>query len=959
MQPGFRPLAVSASKWRTISGKEIVNCLFRGGKSLPWKTLLLSFVLWVVRKHCLKILRKRLEDARARLAMRAGQRFDWKDDIRPVFDQLRQAGNRIERAGVHTHPRSAKDRSDAHSEMLRIVRAAGYEPYSVSMSNKDLRAGVMGNRLQYHLKDFGGVYREDPITERTVFVMTDVDFHLSADEMDWYLSHARPVFMYTYSIQDAATSTGESQHHFRADQKIVARISGGGGPYTHSIWDYTPDTISSTWGAHTTVFAVEKRETIRNRAIVALLPLRQFNLLEALIIRQPSVPLRHFKPVVRLANGRQFAVVEYKDQLTSRVSIAPVGARTSVQVRREEFDRLFAHGRNALTTLSTGHILSMIRVKGSDPDQDKAKVALLLDYIKNASGFEEVAYSSSTPMAAVDVDKSYHPLTLEERKSTMVPFMSPLDNRGYNPTKCTDSLLWGLRERYEKQIAKPLSRLPSRVLQYSNEFVNEMSARIGSLEPISLEELMLRQKGNARQLRLLREYDTVEDKRNAEPFIKAECYGKCGKDPRIILALQQGGKVSGVPFAVAFGEGLDKIGLSCAIEPVRLADKIVASTSGAAAVIVGDLERADGSVSWNVRENIQFPIYRRVFGPYLEHVKDMVSVNVKVSVRDLCGEIVRTINTEAAQVTGAGPTWCNHTVDGYAFLFITFRYLGFSIPKSWDYTSACLSSGDDCDAVIPPEINPHVFADVWTKVVGFFGMKLTCEALVEWGEPFQFLSRWWNPWAGEPDSMADVERQLKKLHMTPRRPMDPETKIIQKAQAIHLTDGNTPILGPYASYVLKYYGKTVELDTDVAGWWSQYGESVQFPNTRRDWMSAVLADYDFDETRLQAAISSGCSPLEFPLCHEPDDPQPGKEAVTVGDNVIPAATPDDNHDNTESDPGVKQGRKRQKSVGGRVLQPSRNLRGSASRDGSRVGRPPRQGGRGRTHTAAPKGADRS
>jgi len=176
-----------------------------------------------------------------------------KDDLRPT---LVPAGDSIDIFPcnyIHSHPRSAEFRSSSNAYLNECVRKAGFEPYNVSCSKRDIGDK---NRFFYCSKDFGMHYKNDPVSENSAIVMTDVDYY--ADMPRW-LRLFKPICMYSLVPESLNYSSGEYSYRFEGDELIYDVA--GGGSYKHRLWDYKGDTVTAIdLDGNLLVYDIEQRK---------------------------------------------------------------------------------------------------------------------------------------------------------------------------------------------------------------------------------------------------------------------------------------------------------------------------------------------------------------------------------------------------------------------------------------------------------------------------------------------------------------------------------------------------------------------------------------------------------------------------------------------------------------------------------------------------------------------------
>jgi hypothetical protein len=112
-------------------------------------------------------------------------------------------------------------------------------------------------------------------------------------------------------------------------------------------------------------------------------------------------------------------------------------------------------------------------------------------------------------------------------------------------------------------------------------------------------------------------------------------------------------------------------------------------------------------------------------------------------------------------------------------------------------------------------------------------------------------------------------------------------KLLEKARSFYLTDGNTPIIGPFVRKVLSFSSTDFDPLADphrLRTWASLVDKDVQYPNEIGDWAYDMLAQQmpTFDLARFDTwlgKVKTMGNCLCPPLCMAPLPPVLGVEEI--------------------------------------------------------------------------------
>jgi len=180
--------------------------------------------------------------------------------------------------------------------------------------------------------------------------------------------------------------------------------------------------------------------------------------------------------------------------------------------------------------------------------------------------------------------------------------------------------------------------------------------------------------------------------------------------------------------------------------------------------------------------------------------------------------------------SGSAITTSRNTFITALTYYCTLRKQGMAPQEAWNKLG--MFGGDDGG-------QGHLIPGMAEKVFRLFNLRLKSE-VVKRGEPVTFLGRvFLDPWNESTVNIADIPRQLRKLHLTTAGIDVPQSIcLLRKAEAIMVTDPNTPILSHWARRVIDMYPKLstqkyLNLLRGSDSWWVHY-ESRFTPPTKND-----------------------------------------------------------------------------------------------------------------------------
>lgn len=761
----------------------------------------------------------------------------------------------------HSHGSAANQRSRGIFVAEAVAHGCGRQVYSYQMSAEDVRQGRAGYRKRYWAKDFRVEEREDVFDfEKHVRMMIDVDYYMENFE---HLMATEPgiTVLYTFAPTKAASTFGDTSWTFTHDNQLESIVNGIT-QYKHKLWDFAYDNVTfrSRFGMDRCTYLVERVQLCEHHACILFAPVFCTSWWQPWFCEYGQNRLRRFEPVM---NGIVTLHIKTKTG-EDKVSMTQAGHFTSLTI---DYPHYLGGHLAAMQPRGEINIATQRTWIGEEVPEDMKRVqAAIWQAIENKKVPRRPALVC--PVEFADLSYSCNITTCgdgDEGFGLMQPFMSPLDNRGFTPRKGPYTDKWGVTARVLNLIEKnsKLDAPRPSIVKHLQDFVNGFRT---TLYPVEVQRVYDNQTRPTQKMQIWRAGREGNWVNNVSAFVKAECYAS-PKDPRIITQFAAGVKIEYATFAMALADYLKSFPWYGFKKPCEIAEAVAASVANAAFVIETDFSRFDGHVTDLIRKHVDIPMLMMCFPQYQKDVIDVYNKhrNNTVRINDL------KFNSGDTQSSGSADTSVMNTLRNRAIIYCAWRAFGLDHGEA--FNAAGMHGGDDGLVPIPKEYSRGVqkFLDCLEVVCRALGMEIECVVHPR-GVPFTFLARYFNSWYGDLQSCCDVQRQVKKLHMSVGRCPNPGGLLREKALAYLLTDANTPLLGELCTYFVQRLPKPRKRQVGVldggVSWWSQFDIADQFPNAYREWMwEVLLATYpEFSIAEMRAGIAAGDDPLQFRLC---------------------------------------------------------------------------------------------
>lgn len=788
-------------------------------------------------------------------------------DTRSSF-RIKQLRNTGKITFQHSHAKSATVRNAATATLDQALRNAGYTTYSVSMGAADQRNQIGGCRAFYWGKDLSAKYQNDPITDKTGFMMIDVDYYLDLSE---WMSHFKPIVMYTLVPNKTSFSCSEFSYVVRPEG--VEYFVTGGARYKHQLWDYNCDCMYvDTEDEYRLFFNVESivvdPEGLNDgHRFVMLTPMARVPLFLSEIMELKAQPLRRIN--FALVSGASQIV----DPIGRTISLLPPNGLTSVDVDLNVYEAIVQRVLAKKTPFTIGDIESFMIKPGSSVHE----AAAVLYQILTLLGLNKVKYNYIIPTAAAIISYApMGPLRCSDYKDRGQIITNPIITPSHViPVSGLNTELAAIVGRVTK-VKNDVT--PTRDFTiWSREFAEHLVPEAGIGTPFSLEDVMAIQNRPSQKARTALSLHKIGSYaiNKLKTFNKLEAYANVNS-PRIITTCSTELTVELSRYTYAFKNShLKKMPwYGPGKSPKKTVKRIKSLASKG--FVATDFSRFDGSISEWLQKNVNYACYLRWAGvdhsPALKHLLDQVFLRTAITASG--HRYDPGVGTRSGSpITTDGNTMINAFVS-----YCASRHRGLSSTDAW--ASLGLYSGDD-----GLNVNEDGFSTALEAVCRSLGLTIDVQTTKP-DEPVTYLSRIFVRPLTKPDSFQDPTRTLGKLHLSANTQVSRIQAAFNKCSGYLTTDKLTPLVSDYCVKVVELTGLT-EVKNQTSN--ENYKMSEAWPQNDkdliRDVFKKVMRITEDELVAKENAIRASDSLDSFPVLFEFDNLEV-KIAAIIGDSLV-------------------------------------------------------------------------
>jgi len=801
------------------------------------------------------------------------------------------------RPSSNPHQASAANRSNARSFITLFSLAVGLQPFFYQMSATDQRRGFAGNRTYFWGTDLHIAPNYSVPADGQLVAMVDVDEYV--DMQDMLARDPRPHILYTLQPRAAAAQAEDYCFTFDENNNVVYRVAGGT-VYRHPVYDYNRSSVTVSRyvlgvPVTTTTYLVDRHTVEDHRDIVLLTPTLTTDFPYSVLHAALDTPLQYLRPV---AGSWTRLDVFRKDGL--HTSTARVGEFEAATVPYS-VDVAIAAAARATKHLTKATVQSCFNYpeNAEENARDKAASAILFEY------YSQPQFASTRPMTNPverDIRVVQHGPYEPDAQPNMVAFM-----RAFVPGAFVFAKTAGNeRQAVLGRVVKPASldvAPPSEFLtRCIGDFVGAVFPTPHVLHPVSEDEV--REKQNSpTQTNILEQagWSRIFNK-PFSTFMKAETYAKAG-NPRVITTMEPRVKRDYSTYIYSLAAHLKQFAwYGPGKTPREIAARVVEICADSVeGILSGDCTTMDGTIAYIARLLDRAMVLRGFAPAYHAEIVELQEATYNSPAVGTFGTFVQNL---FAQSSGASDTTTNNTITTAFTIYLGFRLSGMDHRQAWvALLRWVFAYGDD-------SLAGRLSARNYERAARLVRLTLKADHTPFGHRGVEFLARVYGPgvWYGDPNSMCDIKRQLCKFHTTTVLPpnVTPTQKLVEKARGYALSDGNTPIIGPFCRRVLNLAAPDPAMRKhEIASYFADLAPSEQYPNedATPSWMydEVVLRLPQFDYISYNEWFQRGPSlaeMLDMPAFH-PETPTNNGVRVVVADEVVDAPTPSFDRETTQ------------------------------------------------------------
>lgn len=777
----------------------------------------------------------------------------------------------------HTHGVAANNRNNDTSFMVSVCSLMGRTPYFAQCSAANLRKSLSGSRDYYWPKDITvpPMLYDPPLD--SVICMMDVDMYYN---MPVFLAHNNnPILIATVQPTECA-DVCENFSFTHDENNIMEYTVSGGGRFKHPWWNYQQDTITAIATCcgipyKLRTYFVDRRTTSKHHDVILLTPSGSWGFWTAVatwlfgttpLTRAKLFQATHLRLMIQTSENlfmstavpRQHLCATIPKRTDDMLANLVVSSKTGLQrtsidsALPKEVEGQVVSNREKSTVLYDYHIRNGTKLSVSE--WAAACTTYLHSLLFNLPR-PQLTCPNPAQVRSYMIGKFY-----DVAKPTMFGYMQPVIPGSFAPLQTKTNEEVAIEERITK--VKSTVKTTPFLETVIDEFLNYLVPSRSILVPLTYEEVSKRQSRPTQQAILNQAQDTIEPLRKAKTFIKQESYSDI-KPPRIITTYNPSDKQDYSAFTYAISDWMKdrEIPYAFGRSPAEVAESIAKLCQNAEFVVKSDFTKFDGHISEPCRLLELLLLYRLFPNGYHEELQDLHRAQYNLFATCTLGT---KYNTGLARGSGSPETSIFNSIINMFATFLAHRmtkvpngmFIGPS--EAWERMNNGMYGGDD-------GLSPNLDPDYYQTACASLGLVVKAEKVLRGHSGVQFLARDYGPdvWVGDPTNMADLPRQLSKLHASTIRGNDvsPKQILVEKMMGFIVTDTNTPFLGKFAERVLGFKSETkydvqhlsynvrrlYDLETSIN---VTAAVSHLFHNDPADWYEphsrAVLPGFDFD-----------------------------------------------------------------------------------------------------------------
>jgi hypothetical protein len=792
----------------------------------------------------------------------------------------------------HSHAKAASERNSATETMLAAVRRIGFEPYVISPSPREKDED--GSRMFYGLADLRQRFKNDPLHDKHVIVMTDVDYYV---DMEALLSYGRPVVLYSFTPQKVSGKVLDG--YFTITNDLVHYRVTGGKDVRHAIWNYNQDTV----------YTCDPLLTLRSMILNTIQDVTGYSWLRHKISNATGIYRFMFSVVgLRLPGGYrctsstidQFYVGEHRNIISivpfancsdDVVDHAKFGARLQRMRYKQQFESLpnqqgIKPVFNVLRHISRDGPMLSLGLEGqlaslTAPLADVESLIVAHIQTKTANLSDTVRRSKLSDMQAALLhyyissnvntiaDEVHKPgqlarhyqaagkdevSTLEQGKEYAIEYApGPLTQTAVFPTESLSNEMATIRGRLvePQRAAKKREKITPKHYRWAADFVSTMVGEVGKGYPYPMSYVEERQQKPLQRTR--NEQGRMHNDYNmrVSAFQKREAYN-APNDLRNISTVPHNHNIRLSSYTYAFKDDILKKQrwyMPCHT-PQEIADAVQQLAKENDELVETDYGRFDGTFLRWIRTNVEHAVYKRWVANEAKAELTLLLGNELTPKAATKGGLK--YDPDCSRLSGSPTTTDGNSICNAFVSYVANRMSGMSSADAYKHIG--LAYGDDGLR------GGSVTDDLIATAASDLGFDLRVCNRAQRGQPVSFLSRVFADAWSSPASMQSPLRTLLKLHTS----VDGVTPVDQvgwaKTTAYLVTDGQTPFISNWCrAYQRNSIVKCGPTVTNDVPYWVVNQDDLEHPwpqDSSDVWVGLVANDLGVAASELTDHIAA-------------------------------------------------------------------------------------------------------
>lgn len=691
-------------------------------------------------------------------------------DLRQNFRYITTLDFKRGLPGQHSHPEAAHGRTVANDIIDAFCQKSSLNRYDF-MTSASVSKSSSGSRFWYFMKDASQIPKWEPMPSNPLITMIDVDYYV---DLPRFLT-GDPVCLYTFTPSGVASTTTNGDYWFDEDSVVTLQVHGGAS-YTHKLWNFDVDdlTIDHWWGS--VVYIVESIKLGLDRRLVLLNPIRKI-----------YGPLGYFLPGRRLQRRSVVAEGVARVRVGSDIVMSKSGSRSQIVIPENALET----ARIRLASSLKPHISDVERIFAGLKVDDHVHAATIFYSIYNSY---VPPVNSNITLRDLHSFQAVGKLLLEDGKPSMRPLATPM-MQSFAPVKSYNNDLACINGRLDAvRNSKPC---PKECIGYREDFVHEILVSLqvkNSLVPLDFETYRDRLKNStsiAQRMDGQEVFLLPSDRVRVSAFQKAEAYASVTA-PRNISTLPASHNFRLGQFVYVLADYLKRLPwYGPGRHPTDLSRRVLEIATQSLFLNNTDFVKLDGSTSEYVRSVYQLLMERAFAKIHQEEINKLLQAESTAkgyTQNDVIYAVDYTICSGSSDTSQLG------SISNAYLQYSSYRSTGLNSTEA--YSKLGLYFGDD-------GLSPDLDLVVQQRCCARHGYLIKSD-VIKPGMPLTFLGRLFTNPFGSSESMADVGRQLRKLHLSDC-PLSVSTDLIlaRRALAYLITDPQTPILSEWSRAILR------------------------------------------------------------------------------------------------------------------------------------------------------------